>query len=114
MKKTSAQKKLERRKKIEHLRNVEQNKPKPKFNLMVKVPGGWREMMKFYTQAQVNAHIANMEDLRKRNASDIVEAVIVEVKTKKIVAKIEGHAMTDPAMLPKEEKKVPLTDGSLQ
>jgi hypothetical protein len=109
--KTKAQKKLERRKKIDHVRNIEQNKPKPKFNLMVQVPGGWREMMKLYTKAQVDAHIANMEDLRKRNVSDIVEAVIVEVKTKKIVCKIEGHTMTDPAILPKDEKKVPMTLG---
>jgi hypothetical protein len=96
--KTKSQKQAERRRKIEHTRNVELNKPKPKFILHVKVPGGWKAAMKFWTMQQVDQHIANIEDLRKRNASDIVEAVIVEAKSGKRLKHIEGHAMQDPAL----------------
>lgn len=101
MGKTKSQKQHERRKRLERERNIRQNKPQPSFVLYAKVNAGWVPAMKFFSLEEVDAHIASVEDLRKRNASDIVEAVVMNVGTRKKVRTIAGHKMDDPALIGK-------------
>lgn len=111
MAKTKQQKQLERRKAYELQRNLHHYQPKPKYFLHVKVPGGWKPMMKFFSLEEVEKHEANVEDLRKRNAADITEAVVVEAKTGKHVRYIKPHAMKDPALLvPKPDAAAPVLE----
>jgi hypothetical protein len=99
MVKSKSQKQVERRKKIEHNRNVMQNQGKPRYLLYIKVDGGWKAVMRFKTITDVDKHCESMEDIRKRNASELVEANIVEVKTGKVIRHVAPHKVSDPAML---------------
>jgi hypothetical protein len=101
MAKSKAQKQVERRHKIERARNLRQNKPKPNYILYAKVEGGWKPAMTFKTVAEVDAHVATMEQMRQKNATDIIEARIVETRTGKTIRQIEGHEMKDPALIAK-------------
>jgi hypothetical protein len=110
MTKTKQQKQHERRKEYERQRNLAHYQPKPKYVLQVKELTGWRTVMRFFSREEVDQHVEHMEDLRRRNVADIVEAVVVDVKKKKPLLRIEPHKMTDPAILgvqapPEPEKK---------
>lgn len=110
MTKTKQQKQHDRRKEYERKRNLLHNQPKPKYFLQVREFNGWKAMMKFFSWEEVEKHEANIEDLRKRNAADIVEAIVVEAKTGKQVKYIKPHKMVDPAFIgiqapPEPEKK---------
>jgi hypothetical protein len=98
MGKTKEQKRVERRRRIEHERNVRRNQPPPRYLLYVKMGTTWRPAMKFATLEAVDQHIASVEDIRKRNASDIVEAFVVDTKTQNRIRYVLPHKMTDPAM----------------
>jgi hypothetical protein len=99
MSKSKAQKQVERRHRIERERNMRLNKPKPDYILYAKVEGGWKAAMTFKTLAEVNAHVATMEEMRKKNSTDIIEAKVIEVKTRREIRHIEGHELKDPAIL---------------
>ena len=99
MAKTKQQKQLERRKAYELQRNLHYHQPKPKYFLQIKVPGGWKPAMKFFSLEEVEKHEANVEDLRKRNAADITEAIVIEAKTGEHVKHIRPHTIRDPALL---------------
>jgi len=101
MPKSKSQKQSERRHKIERARNMRQNKPKPDYILYAKVEGGWKPVMTFKTLAEVDAHVTNTEELRAKNAAEIIEARIVETRTGKIIRHVEGHELKDPALIQK-------------
>jgi hypothetical protein len=97
--KTKQQKQLERRKKYERQRNLRHCQPSAKYVLQVKEFNGWKTAKYFYSWEAVEKYEANTEDLRRRNAAEIVEAVIIDVKSGKPIKKIEPHHLTDPALL---------------
>ena len=97
--KTKHQKRTERRKNYERRRNASQYKQGVKFVLRVRDNGEWKSVMGFYSMKQVDAHLATVEDLRRRNAGEIVEGMIVEVKTGKVICRIAPHRLTDPAFI---------------
>jgi hypothetical protein len=107
MAKTRQQKQIERRKKYERERNLRHYQPRPKYILQVKDQGGWKPAMKFYSWDEVEKHEANIEDLRRRNAADITEAIVVEVKTGKQVKRIKPHSMKDPAFIGVQSSPIP-------
>ena len=82
-----------RRNKLSKERNVRLNQRVPPYTLYISVGASLRKAMTVSSKAAVDAHLTSMEDLRKRNASDIVEAVILETKTGKQIARVEGHEM---------------------
>jgi len=101
MSKSKSQKMVERRHRIERERNLRLNKPKPDYILYAKVEGGWKPAMTFKSPAEVNAHVASMEEMRKRNATEIIEAKIIETKTGREICHVDGHEMKDPAIIEK-------------
>lgn len=110
MSKTKLQKQCERRNRIRKQHNIESNRRKPKFSLYVEIDGTWRSVMGFSTPAKVNAYIESVEEIRRKNTSDIVEGIIYQIGNGREVARIAPHKMTDPAMLDPEKKSQPLKE----
>ena len=88
--KRKQQKKTDRKKRLEKARNVERNKPKPEFVLQALLEGKWKSVKNFYTQAEVDAHVQEMDKLRS-NGDGIIPGRIWSNKAKKYVAHIEGN-----------------------
>lgn len=102
MAKSKTQKQVERRHRIERERNMRLNKPKPDFVLYAKVEGGWKPAMSFKTLVEVDAHVATMEEMRKKNSTEIIEAKVIHVKTGREIRHIDGHELKDPALMTKK------------
>jgi hypothetical protein len=88
-----------RRRRIEKARNVAQNAPRVRFYLTVKLPEGWKRVMAFRTDKEVDSYVESVEDIRRRNASDIVEGKIVEIASGREIRSIAPHTMEGPDIL---------------
>lgn len=80
-----------RRKQYERERNVAKNQKKIRYRLDVLWPEGWKTMGGFHNAKQVNNYVAEQEDIRLNNESDILEGRIFDVDTGKMVARIAPH-----------------------
>ena len=88
-----------RSKRLTKAKNRIRSAPKPRFYLAVKLEEGWRKMMTFRKIEEVDAYVEAQEDIRRRNASDIVPGQIIEIKSGKVIRTIEPHTMDGPDML---------------
>jgi hypothetical protein len=88
-----------RRRRIEKARHVAQNTSKARFYLAVKLPAGWKKAMAFKTEKDVDAYVESVEDIRRRNASDIVEGKIFEIGSGREVRSIAPHTMEGPDIM---------------
>ena len=88
MSKKKEQKRKARRKAFEKERNMLKNQPKVRYRLDVLWPEGWKTMGGFHTMAQVNAYVAQQEEIRARNESDILHGNIFDMATGKVVASV--------------------------
>ena len=89
-KKTKAQKRKEKRKQYEWERNVSKNQAKVRFRLDVLFPDpkGWKSMGGFKSIAQVQAYSDEQEAIRKRGDTQILEGIIIDLRTNKQIHRV--------------------------
>ena len=108
MAKTKAQKRKTKRKAYEHDRNIANNQAKARFRLDVNFGekgGGWKSMAGFKTVAQCEAYRLEQEAIREEGDTEILEGVIIDIRTNKQVARIPPFKPDTPETL-EDVKKV--------
>ena len=87
--KTKAQKRKAKRKAYEKDRNIAKNQPRERYRLDVLFPEeGWRSVAGFKSMAQVQAYSDEQESIRKKGDTQILEGVIIDIRTNKQVYRI--------------------------
>ena len=83
----------ERRRRIRKEVNIRRNnlRGSPPFVLEVELPEGWKPVMGFRTMEEVRGYVAEQEDLRQKDACDIVEGRVTRRSNGKVVARIPPH-----------------------
>jgi len=90
-----------RAKSVVKAKNRLKAKPRPRFYLEADLPGGvgWKKVMAFRKMEDVDAYVESVEDIRRRNASEIVRGRVVMASTGRVVAVIEPHEIEGPEIL---------------
>lgn len=88
----SKKKAKKREKAIRKSVNIRRNNTrKNRFELQVKEGLEWKRVMFFRNREMVDGYVESMEDLRKRDASDIVEGRVIDRKKGKVILIIPEH-----------------------
>jgi single-stranded DNA-specific DHH superfamily exonuclease len=86
------QKKVARRKKIDKERNQRANKSMRRYSLDVKYEGEWKRGVKtFKTAKEVNKHLDDTNEIRKRGDTEIIEGYVIDLNTMQRVAHIKPY-----------------------
>ena len=90
-----------RSKRVAKAKNRIKSRPKPRFYLEVDLPEGvgWKKVMAFRKRVDVDNYLESVEDIRRRNASTIVQGRVVEIRTGRVVATIAPHEVEGEEVL---------------
>jgi hypothetical protein len=92
-------KKVARRKKLDKERNQRANRSHRRYRLDVKFEGNWKTYKFFKTAKQVNKHVEDTEEIRKRGDREIIEGRVVDMNTGGVVVTIPPSLPIGPSML---------------
>jgi hypothetical protein len=105
--KHKAKKRSQRRKRLKRQGNIKRNNSKAPapYVLYVDVPEqGWKPMMTFRKQEEVDAYVEQQEEIRRKNTSHIVEGYIKDRRSGRVIARIKPHKMEGTEILEKSEE----------
>lgn len=79
MKKRKEQKKADRKKRLAKERNQRANQARFRYRLDIKVDGDWKSAKRFRTMQEVDAHVDETEEIRKKGDTQIIEGRVMDM-----------------------------------